>query len=132
MAENGEPYYGETISSEEKTVSLKSLKQRDSCRGVLAIDQYAETLMNELGVIENSGVAPLGAKLASATTRKKRHGFIEAQQLAEKWKKILQMTQILWLRTRNFSLFLQIATGMIRCLEERREEQSENCFLLIH
>ena len=86
MEENGEPFYGETISSEERSVSLKALQQRDSYRGVLAIDQYAETLMNELGVVEMVSVAELGAKLASATTRKKRPGFVEAQQLSKNWK----------------------------------------------
>ena len=86
MKENGEPHYSEAVSSQQRSVSLKALQQQDNYYGVLDIDQYADALLEELGVVENRALAMLGSTLASATTTKKRHGFVEAQQLAKNWK----------------------------------------------
>ena len=77
---NGEWYLRETTHSHQEAVSLKALKQQDDYKGVLDIDQYAEALLDELGVEE------LGRKLASVATTKERSGFVGPQQLADNWK----------------------------------------------
>ena len=50
------------------------------------IDHYAESLMNELGVTEAGRMDEMASKLASATTTRKRPGFVGPQQLARNWK----------------------------------------------
>ena len=66
-------------------ITLKALQHQQDFEGVLDVDQYAEALLNELGVTE-SGAQGIGSKLASATTKKKRPGFVGPQQLAKNWK----------------------------------------------
>ena len=71
---------GTTLHSTERCVSIKTLQERRDYAGVHDIDQYAEALMEELGVSE------IGARLASATTKKKRPGHVGPEQLAKNWK----------------------------------------------
>ena len=54
----------------------------------LDVDSYAESMLNELGVMENGRMDPmekLGRQLAMAGTTKKRRGFVNAEQLAKNW-----------------------------------------------
>ena len=76
---------GTALHASEKPVSLKALQTQQDYSGVHDIDQYAEALMRELGVTE-AGAQGLGAKLASATTRRKRPGHVGPEQLARNWK----------------------------------------------
>ena len=81
-----DPADGDACDVEDSRLfTLKALQQQQDFRGVLDIDQYADALMNELGVSE-LGAQGMASKLASATTRKKRPGFVGPEQLAKNWK----------------------------------------------
>ena len=80
------PDSGDTVEDvDPRMCTLKALQRQQDYAGVSDIDKYADALMKELGVTENA-TQTLAAKLASATTRKKRPGFVEPQQLARNWK----------------------------------------------
>ena len=76
-----------------RLVTLKALQQQHDFKGVLDVDQNADALLNELGVTE-LGVQGIASKLASATTKKKRPGFVGPQQLAKNWKICLHQCSI--------------------------------------
>ena len=76
---------GEAIYSSERKVTLHALKCKEDYLGVHDIDHYAESLMNELEVTE-SGMQGMASKLASATTTRKRSGFVGPELLAKNWK----------------------------------------------
>ena len=74
------------FDKDPRTATIKALQQQQDYKGVLDIDQYAQALMNELGVTEAGAMDHFGSKLASATTKRKRPGFIGPEQLAKNWK----------------------------------------------
>ena len=78
---------GASIYSSERPVTLNALwcNEQDYL-GVHDMDHYAESLMNELGVTEAGRMDEMASKLASATTTRKRPGFVGPQQLARNWK----------------------------------------------
>ena len=73
------------FSEDNQKVELKTLQREEGYRGVLDIDQYASSLMEQLS-INDSTLDELGATLAMATTRKKRPGHVGAEQLAKNWR----------------------------------------------
>ena len=71
------------VYSYERPLSLKAMQQEQRHHAALEVDRYAEALMQELGVTE---LGALGRKLATATTTKKRPGFVDAETLARHWR----------------------------------------------
>ena len=65
------------------SLSVKAMQQEQTHHAALEVDRFAEAMMRELGVTE---LGDLGRKLATATTVKKRPGFVDAETLARNWK----------------------------------------------
>ena len=83
---------GAYLYSRETPRSLKSMQHLDSYSGVRDIDQYADSLLLELGVTE-AGAQDLGSKLAAATTQRRRPGFVNAEKLAKNWRIGLELAR---------------------------------------
>ena len=73
------------LHSSAATLTLKSLQQEQCHHAALEVDRYAQALMFEYGIADKD-LSELGQHIAAAKTIKKKHGFVDAQQLARNWK----------------------------------------------